>query len=254
MIVANTISFADPLAEVIEANREAWLRDAELVLMRLDPAAYADGGTLHLIDFRQLGAPATGFLGFVAGAQLHELARDHLPVDAQATASAAVAVNVERIARITADEGPISPDAIGAAVAAVATHELAHVIQAQATGERLPEGATIEQVVRSLTDGRSTAKPHHSKAHSAGWCRAYLHLLFRSSRLPHADAWRRQFAIDIGAVLPLDPGTYLDALAPEIMAKRSRDRLVDILRTPAPAGFLKLFDSLDAAIPANEEL
>lgn len=238
------VSLDDVLDELVERNRDAWLRDAETLLMSLDPRAYADGSTLHVIDFRAVGAPRRGFLGFAAGAQLHELARDLLPESA--APAAAVAVNVDRIARtLPADSlaarDDETIDRIRAAVAAVAAHELAHVLDDQALGGRLPPGATLEQVVRSLSDGRSTAPEHYRKAHSPGWVRAYLHLVFRAASVPHRKVWIERAAIDVAVAMPLAADAYLDALQDEILAHGIDDRLVDILRTPAPADFLSLF-------------
>ncbi len=236
------VSLDDGLDELVERHRDAWLRDAEALLMSLDPRAYADGSTLHVIDFRAVGAPRKGFLGFAAGAQLHELARDLLPE----SAAAAVAVNVDRIARTLPADSLAAGDAetigrIRAAVAAVAAHELAHVLDDQALGGRLPPGATLEQVVRSLSDGRSTAPEHYRKAHSPGWVRAYLHLVFRAASAPHRKVWIERAAIDVAVAMPLTAVAYLDALEDEILAHGINDRLVDILRTPAPADFLSLF-------------
>lgn len=237
----------DELGDVIEANRSTWLRHAEATLMALDPLTYFDGGTVHVLDFDELGIHVDGILGFVADAELHVLARHLLPERDADVPAAAVAVNVDRIARTT----PALPtragdrdsaDTIRAAVAAVAAHELAHVLHAQATGIRLPPGATLDQVVRSLTDGRSTASAHQATAHGPGWLRAYLHLVMRASRVPRFDVWIARLTLDVKAVLPHEPARYLDALAGELVTQRRDARLVEILRTPAPAGFLSLFN------------
>ena len=228
-------SLANGIDDVIAANRTTWLRDAEATIMALDPRGFR-GGRLHVFDFTDIDAPAEGFLGLAAGGQLHELARHLLPADD--TIVAAVAVNAARIATLS---GTDEPEEIAAAITVVAAHEIAHVVDAQATGTTLPAGATLEGVVRSLTDGRATAPAHQTKGHSAGWLRAYLHLLVRASGLPHYRTWLAGFIRDVEAVLPHEPGTYLAAIEPDILAHRRDARLVDVLRSPAPAGFVSLF-------------
>jgi hypothetical protein len=249
MIVANVDHDLD---ELVEAHRETWLREAEATVSALDPRAYSTGGSLHVLDFRALGAPEKGYLGFTADAELHEIAADFITPRPDAVPVAAVAVNVHAIASTMPEEAAGQVEAIGAAVAAVAAHELAHVVDAQATGRRLSSGATLEQVVRSLTDGRAADPARRSASHSAGWIRAYLHLVIRAAGLPHRDQWLRALVRDVAAAMPLPAETYLDALQGELLRHRRSDRLVEILRTPAPAGFLSLFDSRDAARSAME--
>lgn len=236
----------DELDDVIEEHRTTWLRQAEATLMDLDPRAYADAGMINALDFAEIGIKVVGILGFAAEAELHVLASHLLPERDLDAPAAAVAVNVDRIARTTpalstmaGDRDPVGM--IRAAVAAVAAHELAHVLDAEAAGRRLPPGATLDQVVRSLTDGRATAPVHQATAHGAGWLRAYLHLVVRASRLPEYRTWLARLTLDVKAVLPHEPARYLDALREELVAHRRETRLVEILRTPAPAGFLSLF-------------
>lgn len=248
-------SVDDELDAVIGEHRDAWLRDAAATLMALDPRAYADGSTLYVLDARNLGAPEAGYLGFTAGAQLHELATDFLP---PGDAAAAVAVNVDRIAR-TIPAGFLPTGAVDtidvarAAVAAVAAHELAHVLDAQAARHRLPPGATLEQVLRSLADGRATAAAHRKATHSPGWLRAFIHLAVRASSRPHHRVWLGSLVRDVEATLPHDAGTYLDALRDELARYRLDARLVDVLRTPAPAGFLSLFTDNPPGYPRGKE-
>lgn len=238
--------------DVIRANRTTWLRDAEAALTVLDWRAFTGGRTLHVLDFADLGAPKEGFLGFATGAELHVLAADFIPRRAFRTAAAAVAVNVDRIARAAVSATVGQAEAIGvirASVAAVAAHELAHVLDAEAEGRRLPPGSTLDQVLRSLADGRATAPAHQATTHSPGWLRAFAHLVTRAACLPHFETWLAAFMRDVAAVLPHRGEAYLDALHPELARHTSDDRLVEILRTPAPAGFLALFET----VPATEE-
>jgi hypothetical protein len=238
-----------PLEELVQLHRSTWLRDAEATLTVLDWRAYTDGRTLHVLDARAIGGPARGYYGFAAGAQLHELTAALLPFKRSTQAAAAVAVNVDalvlslRLPTMTEAHRGAAFDRIRAAVAAVAAHELAHVVDAQAEGRRLPKGATLEAVLQSLGNGTATAKATLVKVHGPGWVRAYCHLITRAARLPHHDEWVAAFQRDARAVLPHPPSEYLDALHPELVRCTSDDPLRDILRKPAPAGFLALFDS-----------
>jgi uncharacterized protein (DUF2267 family) len=235
--------------ELVQLHRGTWLRDAEATLTVLDWRAYTDGRTLHVLDARAIGGPERGYFGFVAGAQLHELAADLLPRKYSTQPAAAVAVNVDalvpclRLSPSTEANKGSAFDRIRAAVAAVAAHELAHVIDHQATGGRLPAGTTLEAVLHTLRDGTATATPNLAKSHGPSWVRAYCHLLTRASWLPRHEEWVSAFHRDIGAVmLPHPPGQYLDALHSELVRYTADDELVGILRTPAPAGFMALFD------------
>jgi len=235
--------------QLVQLHREAWLRDAEATLTTLDWRAYSGGRTLHVLDARAIGGPARGYLGFTTGSQLHELAEQYLPRKASTKPAAAVAVHVDAL--VTSLRLSPTPEAhvgaaigrIRAAVAAVAAHELAHVVDAQACGRRLPEGTTFDRILRSLTDGTATSSATLAKVHGPGWVRAYCHLLTRAARLPHHQEWVASFERDIRAVLPHQPGEYLDSLHAELKRYAVDDPLVEILRTPAPSGFTVLFDS-----------
>jgi len=235
--------------ELVRRHRSTWLRDAEAVLTVLDWRAYSGGRRLHVLDARAIGGPPRGYYGFTVGAQLHELAAELLPLKSSTKPAAAVAVNVDalvpclRLPLMTEAHQRSAVGRIRAAVAAVAAHELAHVLDAQAAGRRLPEGTTLEDILRSLSDGTATSSPTLARVHGPGWVRAFCHLITRAAWLPHYEEWVSGFERDASAVLPHPPGEYLDALHPELVRYTTDDPLRDILRTPAPAGFLALFDS-----------
>lgn len=238
---------AASIDDVIAANRTAWLRDAEAALTVLDWQAFSGGRTFHVLDFAELGAPAEGYLGFTTGAELHELAADFIPRRIFRTPAAAVAVNVDRVARsapAATRAGECDPIVtIRAAVAAVAAHELAHVLDCQANGRRLAPGTTLDGAIRCLVDGSVMEPGHKTTTHGPGWIRAFAHLTTRAARLPHFEAWLGRFIRDVEAVLPHSAETFIDALHPELARHSADDRLVEILRTPAPAGFLALFET-----------
>lgn len=250
-----TITFDDFLAR----HRTTWLRDAEATLTILDWRAYAGGRTLHVLDARAIGGPPRGYLGFTVSAHLHELARELLPAYRSTNAAAAVAVNVDALLdgfRSLAITDAVETELTGMAramITAVAGHELAHVVDAQVAGETLAPTATLRNILDSLSDGRAFASPHQTTSHGPQWVRAFAHLVTRAGRLPHHDRWMAGFERDVRHVLPHAPGEYLDALHPELARFTVDDPLVDVLRTPAPAGFITLFDERDAARPATEE-
>jgi hypothetical protein len=227
----------------VVAHRTAWLRDAEATVRVLDWKAFTDGRTFHVIDGREIGMPDKGFAGLVAGAQLHELARDYLPRTAR-NPVAAVAVHPDVVARMTvglfhADAAEAIPLA-RAAIAAIASHEYSHVVADRVAGVRLPEGATLDQIINSLS-GRVSEPGHRAKSHGPQWCRAYAHMVTRAAFLPHHDEWVKRLRGDIEATGMGSADEMLDALHPELVRYTADDQLEDVLRTPAPAGFLNLF-------------
>jgi hypothetical protein len=107
-------------------------------------------------------------------------------------------------------------------------------------GVRLPEGATLDQIINSLS-GRVSEPGHRAKSHGPQWCRAYAHMVTRAAFLPHHDEWVKRLRGDIEATGMGSADEMLDALHPELVRYTADDQLEDVLRTPAPAGFLNLF-------------
>ena len=228
----------------VKANRTAWLRDAEATVRVLDWKAFTDGRTFHVFDGREIGMPDTGFAGLVAGAQLHELAREFLPRNAR-NPVAAVAVHPDVVARMTvglfhADAAEAIP-LVRAAISAIASHEYAHVVADRVAGKRLPAGTTLEQVVSSLSSGRAVEPGHRARSHGPQWCRAYCHLVTRAASMRHHDEWVKRLRGDVEATGVGSADAMLDALHSELVRYTADDQLEDVLRTPAPAEFLNLF-------------
>ena len=238
---------------LVAEHRDAWLRDAEATIRTLDHKAFTTG-TFHVIDGREIGMPERGFLGLSYGAHLHVIARDCLPRRAR-NPVAAVAVHVEAVARNTVDTICHARDAavqkIRAAIAAVAAHEYAHHAVAVAAGEPLKDGVTLEQLIDSLA-GAVHKPAHRSRTHGPAWCRAYAHLVTRAAFLPAYAVWIDRFRDDVKAAQAGDPDAMLDALHPELVRCTADDPIVDIIRSPAPAGFLKLFDAMQGANHASD--
>ena len=229
----------------VKAHRTAWLRDAEATIRTLDWRAFTDGSTFHVIDGRDIGMPDKGFGGLVAGDELHDLARDYLPRNAR-NPGAAVAVHPDVVARMTLG-GHFHADAasaiarVRAAIAAIASHEYSHVVADRVAGKRLPTGATLEQIIESLSSGRAVEPGHRARSHGPQWCRAYAHMTTRAAFLPHHNEWVRRLRGDIEAVGVGSADEMLDALHPELVRYTVDDALENVLRTPAPAEFLNLF-------------
>lgn len=239
--------------ELVAANRHKWLRDAEATVCTLDYNAFA-AGTFHVIDGRDIGMQPRGSLGISIGAHLHDLARDYLPRSARCPV-AAVAVNVEAVARATVDPAfrdvATASQRVRAAVACIAAHEYAHHVVALLDGDALPPTASIEGTVGQLNT-RGPDKPANDRAHGAAWVRGYAHLVHRAAFLPHRSVWLARFSDDVRAATAVDPDAVLDALRPDFARFAPDDLLADLLRTPAPPAFLTLFDDGTAARSATE--
>ena len=229
--------------DTLAAQRTAWLRDAEATIRVLDWKAFVDG-TFHVIDGRDIGMPPKGFGGLVAGDELHELAREYLPRTAR-NPVCAVAVHPDVVARMTvgtfAADSSMAVARVRAGIAAIAGHEYAHCLADRVAGKRLPAGANLEQIIESLSSGRAVESGHLKKSHGPQWCRAYCHLVMRAAFLRHHDEWLKRLRGDIEAVGGGSADAMLDALHTELSRYTVDDRLEDILRAPAPAGFLNLF-------------
>jgi hypothetical protein len=63
----------------------------------------------------------------------------------------------------------------------------------------------------------------------------------RAGFLLHHDEWVARLRADVQAAQVGDADSMLDALNSELLRYTADDRLEDVLRTPAPAGFLALF-------------
>lgn len=246
-------TFQPVLREALVAeHRNTWLRDAEAAVRVLDRRAF-ERGSFHVIDGREIAMP-DGYMGLSVCAHLHELARDYLPRSARAPV-AAVAVSVEAVAHQTVDfvcaEPQAAADKIRAAVSCIAAHEYAHHVVALVAGEQLPPGATIEGTIRSLTT-KGHDRPANKRAHGAAWCRAYAHAVKRAASMRHHTIWVERFRADVKFAQAGDPDAMLDALHSDLARFTADDALADVIRTPAPAGFLKLFDSTQGANHASD--
>jgi hypothetical protein len=234
--------------QLARENRHQLCRDAEAMLTVIDTAEFSSGRTFHCLEFADIGAPARGQLGFTC-CQFHELAREHLPKRRASKPASAVAVNVAAVARGLRLARPAAEAEalrrLRSAVAGVAAHEYAHNIVSTVAGLRMPEGATLADIIGSL-DGAATAPAHHRRSHCEKWLRAFIHLTARGSgNSCHPEEWLRALARDVEAARLGEIAGYVQALEAEVAGHDITDRLADIIRTPAPAGFLEAYHRQD---------
>jgi hypothetical protein len=237
----------------INQHRAAWLRDCESAVRVADWRSFTDGRSFHLLDFADLGKLPKHFHGFTTGCQLHELARQMI---AARRPAAAAALNVEAIANAAlaslfstrSDEQLVG---LGrAAVLAKSLHEYGHHVVAAARGDRIPAGQTLKATLELLN---SATKGFSEDKHDAAWIRGYAHLLTRTARLPHHEMRVGEFRDDLASTGLGSAGDFLEALHPELVRFTNDDALVDVLRTPAPAGFDELYNQRHARRVALRE-
>lgn len=224
-------------------------RCAEATLTVLDASEFRDGRTFHVIDFTELGATVKGYLGFTI-CHFHELAAEYLPRRVSTKPCSAVAVNIEALARHNILPAPVPRDAVlcrlHAQAAAVAAHEYAHNIVSVVKGRHLPEGFTLKQLIDGL-GSKATEPKHHRNAHCDSWLRAYIHLATRAAdSTRHPEEWQKALRRDVLAARLGDVAAFTEALKEELARFDFTDRLADIIRTPAPAGFLETYQQRDA--------
>lgn len=236
------------VAGLVERHRRTWLADAAAYLRVLDWQGLA-GRQLVLLDFEDVpDMPPQRSIAFTSPGGLFELVRPYVKttglepgpamfINTKAMAASAVGqlseADAVRIARV--------------AINAVAIHEYAHAADYEARGVMLPAGMTL----RTIFDSTPTP-PQVRSGHSAGWLRAYAHLIYRSMAAPsHQDHYLDRFRSDVDShgLGPADD--YFDVLDAEVDRHGINSPLVEILRSPAPAGFVELFQARDAARSAN---
>jgi hypothetical protein len=239
------------VAGLVERHRRTWLADAAAYLRVLDWQGLA-GRQLAIIDFEDVPNLPQRAIAFTSPGGLFELVQPFIQrsnlrpgpamfVDAAAVADYAVGAALDRLTE--ADAAWI----VRVAANAVAIHEYAHAIDFEARGVMLPDGTTLDTIFAS--------KPTRSegyRSHGAGWVRAYAHLVCRSMATPsHQDHYLDSFRSEVEAQALGPADNYLDALDADVDRHGIDLPLVEILRSPAPAGFVELFQARDAARSAN---
>jgi hypothetical protein len=236
------------VAGLVERHRRTWLADAAAYLRVLDWQGLS-GRQLVLLDFEDVpNMPPQRSIAFTSPGGLFELVRPYVKASGLEPGPA-MFINTKAMADF--DVGQLSEaDAAWitrVVINAVAIHEYAHNADYEARGVILPAGTTLATILDS-----TPTPPQVRSGHSAGWLRAYAHLIYRSMATPsHQDHYLDRFRSDVkhqGLGLADD---YLDAIAADVDRHGIDLPLVEILRSPAPAGFVELFQARDAARSAN---
>lgn len=232
------------------AHKSYLCRAAEATVALLDTSEFRNGRSFAVIDITELGASsAAKVFGFTV-CHFHELAADYLPARVSSKPCSAVAVNIAAIGRQLSPAMPCSSETLlrqlHACTAAVAAHEYAHNVVAVVKGKHLPEGFTLEQALASLS-AKATEPGRHRASHCESWLRAYIHLTTRGAGTScHPKEWHRALQRDVEAARLGQVAGFIEALKEELQRFDFTHRLADIIRTPAPAGFLQLFAQRDA--------
>ena len=239
------------VAGLAERHRRTWLADAAAYLRVLDWQGLA-GRQLAIIDFEDVPNLPQRSIAFTSPGGLFELVQSFIPtstlrpgpamfIDTAAVADFAIGTALDRLAE--ADAVWITRVVVNA----VAIHEYAHAIDFEARGVMLPAGTTLD----TIFSARPTTRQGYP-SHGAGWVRAYAHLIYRSMATPsHQDHYLDSFRSEVEqqGLGPADD--FFDALDADVDSHGIDLPLVEILRSPAPAGFVELFNAWDAARSAN---
>ena len=238
--------------DLVERHRRRWLGDAAAYLRVLDWQGLA-GRQLVLLDVEDVpGMPPQRAVGFTSPGGIFDLVRPFIttgglepgPVvfmDVDAVADHAVGTAIDSIAEVDAVQ------MVRVVANAIGIHEYAHAVDFKARGAMRPEGTTLATIFAS-----TPTPTQASRSHGAGWVRAYAHLVCRSMAIPaHQEHYLDSFRSDV-EYQGLGPAEDLLASLDDDVDEHGFDRpLVEILRSPAPAGFVELFQARDAARSAN---
>lgn len=231
-----------------------WLRSAAHFVRCLDPRGLGSA-PFYAVDVSALGVESTELLG-TTNQYLFDIVRASLP--RTASPGPTVAINLREIVSDTIRRGVVSDtgdrvtsdhldedelrESIRAVVVAVGIHEAGHVLQRGDTPDEpcpidpkivIPRIADRLRAPTSATDTRA--------AHPESWVRAAAHLTARAARVPPATYWGEFLVSTLRSMYP-QPDKLVDALSLET-AGRTDEPIVEILKSPAPEGFRRLFST-----------
>lgn len=224
-------------AELVAANRAGWLADAATLCRVLDPPA--GDQTIHVLSAATLPEEARRNALAWTAPGLDRVLRDRLR---DRRPGPVLVIDAEAVVRSRVDPAGRGWHEIAVLgrleVAQVAIHELGHARLAEADRETLPEAATLPLVLSAI--GQPTSDEVTRRKHGPAWIRSYLNLSSRAAR----SLWPRQWWIDAAVAdvrryVAVEADQILAALRPEL---ETAEPLVDVLRRPAPADYLALFD------------
>lgn len=235
----------DDVEELLARHRAAILAGARQRLLALDPVAL-EARPVHLVDFDDLGARTDIVGGFTLADGGWRDLRSILPADAPP--GPVIALNIRAEVADAVRSCPIDspePEIVETAariVRWVAVHEYAHVVDCEAAGRivrpdiTVPGPPDVAHVVAALNQPRDIRDT--LAAHGPAWILALYHLQRR-------DGWRTydlaidEWWLDVARFLG-DPAEIAAALGAAWDSSTTRERLVDVLRRPAPARYLDL--------------
>lgn len=223
--------------ELVAASKADWLEDAASLCRVLDPPAGDE--TIHLLDATTLPEEARRNALAWTAPGLDRVLRDRLRDRRPGPVLVIDAEAVVRVRLEPADRDEHEVAVLGRLeVAQVAIHELGHARLAEADRETLPEAATLQIVLSAV--GQPTSDEVSRRKHGPAWIRSYLNLSSRAARSLWPRTWWIDAALaDVRRYVEVEADHILAALRPEL---ETDEPLVDVLRRPAPADYLALFD------------
>lgn len=238
------LSESRDLSLLVDRHVDYWLRSAECLVRSLDPVGLG-ARDFHVVDFSTLGIVSPALAGFtLPGGSFFRAVRPKLK--RTAAEGPVVAVNVQtEAARHTRHGLATQPEKtlrenVRVGLCGTVLHEAAHVVAFEAAGLEIPEGASLEDV--RLVMSTPVSQDSRVATHGADWVRSFAHFVFRGRSIPSSDFWSRVFCFDVAQHYGENAIDFLDALSPELNSTSSEERLVDVLRRPAPTPFLRLVD------------
>jgi hypothetical protein len=223
--------------KLVAEHAAGWLRDAAALCRTLDPPD--DERTVHVLDAGTLPQPATRHaLAWTAGGLdvvLRDRLRDRRRGPVLVLDAAAIVRHRLQPATLSEHEAVV----LGRLeVSQVALHELGHAATFAAHGGTVvPAGTSVAALVAAI--GTPTPEAADRRHHDREWCRAYLVLSSRAARSVWPREWWLAAALaDVGWYVDVAGRELVDALGDELTTD---EPLVDLLRRPAPAAYLKLF-------------
>lgn len=228
---------------LVERHRREWLLGAASAVRSLDPNGLGSR-PLHVVDLAETGCSSPGVTGLALPGAF-SLFRPWLPRSAEP--GPVVAVDVGRMVRHHGlrllDAAPDDvPASVAAAVAGVAIHEAAHVLD-RGDLAAVPVVATVGLLRRALAAPRDRSVV--AAVHGPRWLRAFAVLTIRASRRPPQAWWREAFAHDVAPYAAAPGAEILDAVrhelrhayhdepVAEIIARPPSDRLVALVGAPS---------------------
>jgi hypothetical protein len=239
------LSEAADLSLLIDRHAGYWLRSSECLVRSLDPSGLGSR-SFHVLDFETLGIEARSLAGFTLPGDSFFRAVRH-KMNRSAAEGPVVAVNLKaEAARHTRHGLATQPEQtlrenVRVGLCGTVIHEAAHVVAFEAAGLEIPDGASLSDV--RLVMSTPVSQVSRVSNHGADWVRSFAHLVFRGRSMPCSDFWDSVFRFDVAEHYGENAGDFQDALSAELDSTSYDERLVDVLRRPAPTAFTRLIEN-----------